>query len=227
MRATGFFFAIDDGTYLVTARHNILPTEVEYTNPDGEVSQLYSTDLTLPEVHIYLQSGENWIPFEIDVREADDVRQTPDIDIIGIRIDFSPEKYGYQVWNEDDISDSFSGPAELEVTGFNSESFSNIGDSYDMEICMKYIDSPYTLSANNPLPDLDVSSNLGLELIAIYEGPECEYQGLSGSPVIGDGLVGIHVADIGIGQLTEDQNSAELHRLVYIRAAVLPKLLKS
>lgn len=221
MRATGFFFSTDSQTFLVTARHNILPTDVSVTNPNGESTNLYSTELTLPQVDVFVDAGEDFEQHQYDIREAV-IRQTPGIDAIGIQVNFEPESYGYRVWKEDDIVTGISEAEELEVIGFDGKSFPDSECDFSTEIYCREISNPGRLNLHNPLPNCN-TSELGLELVAVDEQYEGKYNGLSGSPVLGHELAGIHVADIGTQSLEADYG--EIRRTVYVRSAVLPKLL--
>lgn len=221
MRATGLFFRTDAGTFLVTARHNVLPTEYSYTNPDGESTQLFSTDLTLPEVDAFVGSDGDFDHYHYDIREAD-VRQTPEIDVIGVRIDFDPESYGYQVWEKTDLVRDSSDVRSLDVIGFDGESFPDEEREYNRAMYRQSIGKPRVLNLENPLCDTD-ASGAGLESVAIDNADEGGYRGLSGSPVVGDKLAGIHIADTGGGSPKEIHKG--IRRTVYIRATVLPKLL--
>lgn len=221
MRATGFFFETDAGTFLITARHNVLPTEVSSMTPDGNPTVLHSTDLTLPRIDVFLRTNEGFDCYRYDIRETE-IRQTSEIDTIGVRVDVDPESYGYRVWQEGDLVDRIPTSKELSTIGFDGDSFPSTDTDYDSEMYRETVGKPRMLTLTNPLPNFD-ESKLGLELIAIDEAREGNYRCLSGAPVLGDQLAGIHIADVGTQSLKHDYG--DIRRIVYTRSAVLPELL--
>lgn len=221
MRATGFFYSTGVQTFLITARHNMLPTQVSVTNPNGEPTNLYSTKMTLPQVDVFVDDGKGFKQYRYDIREAE-VRQTPGIDAIGIQINFEPESYGYRVWENEDLVTGIPEAEELEVIGFDGNSFPDPNCEFNIETYCQGISNPRCLKIHNPLPDCN-ASELGLELVGVDDQYEGDYDGLSGSPVLGNELAGIHLSDTGTQSLEADYG--DIRRTVFLRSAVLPKLL--
>lgn len=223
-RASGIFFATDAVTFLVTARHNVLPTEFTQTVPGRGSATLFSTEHTLPTLDLYLRNENKWKMIQTDIREAEEVRQTPEIDVLGVQVDFDPREYGYHVWTQDDIHNKVPTEEELEIIGFDGFSFPSGDREYDPETYRRQITLPRQLSISNPLSDSQPSV-VPVEMVGVDWSYEGGYRGLSGSPVLDDGLIGIHAGDVGMGQ-AESVETGEYRRLVYTRAAVLPDLLE-
>ncbi|WP_048077122.1 hypothetical protein [Halorubrum sp. AJ67] len=221
-RATGFFFKTDAGTFLVTARHNVLPTELSQRLPDGQSQTIFTSERTLPEITIYLRNDADWDVFQTDIREAEDVRQTPDIDVIGVLVDFDPTEYGYCVWTEDDIISEPPTEDEIDVVGYDGISFPSPEQEHDVDIYRRQLGLPRKLSLMNPLDSTDPMPTI--VLAGVDPGAEGEYTGLSGSPILGESLVGIHAGDSGVGPI-DGMKSGDANRVIYSRAEVLLELL--
>lgn len=221
-RATGFFFKTDAGTFLVTARHNVLPTELSQRLPDRGSQTLFTSEKKLPEITIYLRNGADWEVFQTDIREAQDVRQTQEIDVIGVLVDFDPTEYGYYVWTEDDIISEVPTEEEIEVIGYDGISFPSSDQECDVDIYRRQLGLPRKLSLMNPLDSTDPVPMI--VLAGVDMGAEGGYTGLSGSPILGESLVGIHAGDGGVEPL-DGMESGDAHRVIYSRAEVLLELL--
>jgi hypothetical protein len=68
MRASGFFFNAADQTYLITARHNLLPTDAS-TLATGRFSLSYRTEDYLPTIDIYLRDDPSFTVKRVDLTE--------------------------------------------------------------------------------------------------------------------------------------------------------------
>ena len=168
MRATGFFFQENGETYLVTARHNLLPTNGDQLKTN-KVHLATDTDDFLPTVDIYLDTQSGFDLKRIDLRKCTGVKQTPEIDIIGIPLDFSPGEYGYQVWSSSDVITPTSASETLDIIGFNGSCFPSSNCDYSAETYRKGIKNPTVLRLVNEMPDDPDPSRYGLIAVAIDE----------------------------------------------------------
>jgi hypothetical protein len=229
MRATGFFFATDTQTYLVTARHNLLPT-TGATLATGNWSLSYETDEYLSIIDVYLRDTASLTQHRIDIRDAG-VRYHNKFDVVGVPVDLTPQEYGYTVWTPTDITSSISTGNQLETIGFPGGSFPSKNGTYDTEQYANDIENPYVLTLNTEFPGTSQPEiDTGLIDVAFDtdDGTQSsEYRGLSGSPVLGEGLVGIHQANQHLVPNDSNMHSNDDEMaLVYGRAAILPKLLE-
>lgn len=196
MRATGFFYRASQGCYLVTARHNALPTKVNVKNPNGTTAWEFRSSEFLPEIEIFLRSKTGWEVKNIDIRDVRDKIVTGSkIDILAVPIKFDPAEFRYAVFTEDDVTVPSEEIETLTVFGFGSESLPDKASWKSIEEFKKGVGTPLELSFENStgLPPMRDPWNGkfggGLD---DEPSPEVEYNGLSGSPVLGDGLVGVH-----------------------------------
>ena len=227
MRATGFFYRTESTTYLVTARHNLLPTRVSILNPktDGQLAA-YSTKENHSTIDIYLASPDGWECERIDVETILDtsLNQAFNLDIVALRIKFNPESHGYRVWSPESITDSPEEDDELMTVGFDEASFPKSTEPYSRQQYRKSIGMPRLVPFENSLkyaPDVEISS-IGIGLDASAAG---NYSGLSGAPVLGDGLLGIHTADHVLpDDVLAQLNRPHARRLTYFRASCLKGL---
>lgn len=228
MRATGFFVSTDEKTYLLTARHNALPTNSD-NFPIGKMNLSYQTENRLPTIDIYLRGANEFTVKRLDIREVDDVVQSPKIDILAVPVDFAPEEYGYQVWNEDDISSPNDTTESLDLIGYDSAAMPDSNKNYHRETYLREIGTPAMLSLKNELVGTSDLSNYGVMAPVIDEtfvGADEEYTGLSGAPILGDGLVGVHATNQNLPPRILDQfDGDEFTLLAYTRADILPKIL--
>lgn len=227
MRASGFFFSADEDIYLITARHNALPTNSERLETGDVNPGHYELDNVLPEVDIYLKSEEGVTVERFDIRDVDGVKQTPEIDVLGIPIDFDPEAYGYQIWEETDITSPVEADETLDVIGFDGAAFPD-PDCYDTTIYRNNIRHPGVLRIVNDMREVENLSRYGLIGVGADENPKPDptYRGLSGSPVLGTGLIGIENLNFSVPEEAIEQlGEGEFKMMVYTRAKVLPALL--
>lgn len=228
MRASGFFFTANRETYLITARHNALPTNSKQL-ATGDVSLSYQTEQVLPEIDIYLQTATGCTVQRYDIRSVDGVKQTPEIDVLGVPIDFNPAEYGYHVWSADEIESPSNSTATLDIIGFDGVSFPDSKD-YDIDIYREGIESPAVLRIVNEMREYDDPSRFGLIAVGADEevvGEGSTYTGLSGSPVIGSELAGVHILNWQMPQEAQAMTEGdEFTMMVYARTPILPKLLE-
>lgn len=195
MRATGFFFKANNQTYLITARHNVLPTD-STTFETGTFQMHYCTRDYLPTVDIYLRGKTTSTVERIDLRNQRDILIDERIDIIGIPVDIDPQQHGYVSWSHNDITTPTTS-STLDSIGYPGNCFPD--GNYDTEMYSQEITNPYVLSLEEPShANLPITDQTGLIAIAIDTGPtkpDTMYNGYSGSPILGDGLLGIHCSN--------------------------------
>lgn len=228
MRASGFFFAIDTQTYLITARHNLLPVN-SATLATGNFPLNFETEDSLPTIDLYLQDTRSRVQHRIDIRDTPGVRFNAELDVVGIPIDLTPQDYGYTVWTPTDISSPES-TNTIDTIGFPGHSFPSSDAEYDTDQYANSITHPYILTLQTKFPgpsQLSIDTGL-IELgFDTDTGTESsEYNGFSGSPILGDGLVGIHLANQKF--VASDPNVASSDdemAILYWHAGILPQLL--
>lgn len=228
MRATGFFYSTGKKTYLITTRHNCIPTNGEELNT-GDVSANFSTNDFLPSIDMYLRTPNGFEMERVDITEKDGVIQTSEIDVLGVPIGFSPGDYGYRVWEESDIVAPQDAASTLNSIGFNNDGFPDSGAAYDVKMYCNQLGHPVSLRLVNEMNgDVDVS-RFGLLPTAIDEDfvdSNNYYNGLSGSPLIGDGLVGVHSQNRRPPAAALEQMGVDDCMFIsYSRADILPKML--
>ena len=226
MQATGFFYECNGITYLLTARHNVLPTNSKLFN-DGIARVNFTTELELPTVDIYLRADDEFESKRYDVRDVNGVKQTREIDVIGIPIDFDPTDYGYVVWNKTDLGQPEKSKETVKSVGFGYKSFPE-GLSLTDEAYSQSIDGPVQLSMDNTMLKDHHAEKTGLMAVGTdldFVGADSDYNGFSGSPIIGDGLVGIHGSNATVPDVPINSYDQEVVAIHYWRAAVLPELL--
>lgn len=142
MRATGFFYSTEETIYLVTARHNCIPTDCSQLLT-GETDLDTKSSCFSPKIDIYLRTDEETVSKRVNILDRPGVLQIPEIDIVAIPMDFSPDEYGYHLWTEADIVTPQSAGESVETIGFNGDSFpSNI--EYDIDrYCNKITKRPW------------------------------------------------------------------------------------
>lgn len=199
MRATGYFYRMNGVTYLVTARHNLLPTDAQVPNPNSSGS-LWSvrTDYHLPIVDIYLSDSGKWEHERIDIREVPEryIISDPSVDVLAARIQFDPTEFGYTVFTQDNVTLATEEEESFVVYGFSTDSLPSRNDEYSIEGYKRRLGRPcefnfknISLDAKQLAKSTEKLHGMGLDLNA---HPESAYNGLSGAPVLGQGLVGIH-----------------------------------
>lgn len=228
MRATGFFFSTEEKTYLLTARHNALPTNSD-NFPTGNMNLGYQTEDHLPIIDIYLKETSGFTVERLDIREVDGVVQSPKIDILAVPVDFAPGEHGYQVWKEADVSSPNETTESLELIGYDGVALPDGSEKYAQETYLRGIGNPAMLSLKNELVGASDISKYGVMAPGIDEsfvGPDEEYNGLSGAPILGDGLVGIHALNENLSPRIQEQFDGDKFTLLaYTRADILPKVL--
>lgn len=227
MRATGFFYSTGETVYLITARHNCIPTNGQKLKT-GDVPANFHTADFLPEIDIYLRTPNGFDTERVDITEQDGVIQTSKIDVLGVPIDFDPDEYGYRVWNESDIVAPQNADDSLDTVGFNGRGFPDSGGVYDVKTYCDELGNPISLPLVNEMDGETDLSRFGLMPPAIDEdfvGNSDDYRGLSGAPLIGSGLVGIHSQNRRpTAAALEQVGAEELMFIAYSRADLLPKL---
>lgn len=230
MRATGFFFRFEETTYLITARHNFLPTR-GIDLDCGRVPLRYTVVDYLPEILIYLKTDTGVEIKELDERRVDGVKSSAEIGMAGVPIDFAPEQYGYQVWEPSDIVSPTATTPTVDSFGFGGEAFPDTGAKYRTAGYGNAIKHPVMLRLENELlekEDLD-SAGYGKTAVGINEnfvGADEQYNGMSGAPVVGDGLIGVHEANLSPPEkVSQATDIDDFEYILYWRAEYLPELL--
>lgn len=234
MRATGFFYRTADAPYLVTARHNLLPTNVQIPNPftGGTLWQVSETEY-LPEIDLYLHASNRWEHKRIDIREQPDEHlfSDPTVDVFAVRLPFTPSDYGYTVFTDSDVAAAETEGKTVVEFGFCCEAIPESDGQYSPEFYQTRIESPYELELENVTDkldnaDSDLSSVLG---IAVDSTPTADaaYNGMSGAPVMGEGLIGIHsgTSRIPADKSEKQVNSDYLLRVHFFSLELLRDLL--
>lgn len=224
MHATGFFFEHDGQVYLITARHNLLPTNAADL-ATGDHLLDYQTTNAFSLIDIYLHNGDTLTVKRVNLFEKQGVLFDEEIDVIGVPIDIDPEEYGYIPWRSTDIGSPDETSTTLDVIGYPGQAFPE-PDEYKTEIYSEEISGPYVLNLSN---DFGMRKQIGLLGIGIDTGAErddTDYDGYSGSPILGDGLIGIHCANHTITSINTDTYEQTEHMaIVYWRADALKRLL--
>ena len=228
MQATGFFLRTEEDTFLITARHNVLPTNSDELET-GEWMLSYATSDFLPLIDMYLRDGDSYSIEQVDVREKDGLLYDSAIDVLGVPIDFDPEAYGYVTWTPDEFVPSDVSPEKFDVIGFPGRAVPDDLE-YGTDAYVDAIEEPFVLPLSfQGQVRAATPSNIGLlgiGVITASDADSIDYRGYSGSPVLSDGLLGIHIADQSIrcGNMnTGEQSSVRV--IVYWRAEVLNRLL--
>jgi hypothetical protein len=223
MRATGFFFEWSEEPYLITASHNAIPT-VEANIDTGSINANISSDQYLPNIDVYLRRAEGFDVKHIDIREAATFAPHG-LDVLAVAIDFDPAAYGYVVWSEDDVVPAQQSTDTFTVVGYDGVAFPDEGQ--DMDTYKRNIGRPTNLSVVNlhhvleTVPDY---GSIGMGLDEAFSGPDKAYNGLSGAPVLGDGLVGIHSFNAQASRAAVAESGNDYVRLGFTRAERIRKI---
>lgn len=228
MRATGFFYSTGEATYLITARHNCMPTNGSKIET-GDATVSFNSEYFLPTIDIYLRTPNGFDVERVDITERDGVRQTSEIDVLCVPIDSAPDEYGYHVWEESDITAPQDAGDSLNSIGFNGTGFPNSDLTYDIETYRNQLGKPVLLPLLNETGEEADLSRYGLMPPAIdadFVGSNDDYNGLSGAPIIGNGLVGVHSQNVHPpAAVLEQFGGDEFMLILYSRADLLAKLL--
>jgi hypothetical protein len=192
---TGFFYQNEEDVYLITAKHSVLPGYTKYfdedsaATPDGAVCLEAGEDYS-PRIEVLLRSlsDEKWLRKKIDIRDQE-VFFKDCIDAIAIPLSFDPKDYNYVVYDGQDIQavgEIEDDCDEMSSRGFDTGSLSR----WDPEnIYYTNPGQPRIVSLSN---HRGVNEFVGKAID--IDGTE-SYMGLSGSPVLAKGLVGIHTSN--------------------------------
>lgn len=132
------------------------------------------------------------------------------------------------MWEASDITAPQEADDSLNSIGFTGESFPESGRTYDIEMYRNQLGKPVLLPLVNEVGEETDLSRFGLMPTAIDEdfvGSTDDYNGLSGAPVIGDGLVGVHSQSLQLPAAAFEQTGCdEFMPILYTRADILPRL---
>jgi len=214
MRATGFLYESKSQLYLVTAKHNILPTEICIPNPrTGENLWEVDTDFAADRIDMFLPDGTGWVYYRVllsDIPEGGIVT-APATDAIALQLPPDIATYDLTVFSSEDLGES-SGEGESLVTfGYGDDSLPSKTTEYSASRFPDELRPPQELKFSNVTFPEDVSAGLdGAFGIGLDENRSetQKYNGLSGAPVLGDGLVGIHSGTSAIPEAAIEQDSS-------------------
>ena len=227
-RATGFFFSDGDTVYLITARHNALPTFGSKLQTDQFCCEFRCPDF-LPVIDVYLRTTDKFDVHRLDLRNLDNVLTSPEIDVLAVPFGGNPEAYGYQVWTSDDVSRLRNLSETMDIIGFNGQPFPSPDRDYDIEFYQNNIENPVILNLKNPYKYDEVpipSEFLAFGIDSTFMRPDDEYNGLSGAPVLGNGLVGIHSQNADSSRMLVDKiGQDDCMITIYTRAEILSPML--
>jgi hypothetical protein len=226
MRASGFFYNSEDSTYLVTAAHNVVPTKIKIEDSNtGALLTDYSTGDYFPSIDIFLRSGDSWTAKNVDIADPEVTAIHSDrVDILLIEISFDPGEYGYQVWEKDDLTNIETEEQQPKIVGFNGDALPDKSLEYSTELYCQELDEPSEV--NPEIPSVDGMTGTPLYSVTLDTAESSQYDGLSGAPLIGDGLIGVHVVDdplpdAAIEQLDFPKSS---YRLGHFRAKIISQM---
>lgn len=207
MRATGFFFEARSSTYLITARHNVKPTRVSVPNTHtGGSLWSFTTQYNYSTIDVLLNTPDGWCSKHIDLRETEskDMLSDPSVDFFCVRVGFDPEKFGYTVFSPETTRRPSEENQSLILIGFNDfndevepaeRAVEGVTPSM-VEFSNLHSDNPEGISPDYLGMGVDTSPNT-----------DSMYNGLSGSPVLGEGLLGVHSGTSSIpGELVESKD---------------------
>ena len=228
MKATGFFYRASAQIYLITARHNVLPTDGTKIR-SGDIPTNFRTTDQLPTIDVYLQTEQGHSSKRIDIRERPGTVQKPEIDVLAVPINFDPEEWEYHVWSASDTTAPTETTDTIEIFGFNGWTYPDSGTIYSRTAYEEELGPPVVLTLQNELigeENVSRSGLLGTGIDKEFVGADEDYNGLSGSPVIGDNLVGIHSQNVApLDEAIEQRGDGDFMLCCYTRADVLPELL--
>ena len=212
MRATGFLYETTDKTYLVTARHNVLPTEVGIQNPRTE-EPLWEVqaNFTADEIDIYLPDGSEWLHHRILLSEVPEngIITAENIDLLAVQLPEDIPSHSLRVFSREDLREPSEETGELVVYGYATDSLPAGTNEYSTAGFSENLQSPQELRLTNLVMPQDITGQLdGVVGVGIDENASdaAKYNGLSGSPVLGDGLVGIHSGTSEIPDIAKRQD---------------------
>ena len=206
MRATGFLYEANTQIYLVTARHNVLPTNIHCPNPrtGGALWEVY-TDFIANKIDMFLPDGEGWVHQRVLLEEVPDngVISNQDIDILAVQLPQDSASYDLKIFRPDDLQHSTKQDESLFAYGYGTESLPSATESYSATRFPDQLQQPQELEVTNlfspdGMPDR-CNGGLGVALDEERSSTE-KYNGMSGAPVLDEGLVGVHS---GTGEFPE------------------------
>ncbi|WP_259519473.1 hypothetical protein [Halanaeroarchaeum sp. HSR-CO] len=200
MRATGFIVDVDGHRYLVTARHNVFPTQVNIPNPRTGGSYLrYNADFQANILDVYFPHGGDWSHHRIQLSNLPPhkIITTPESDLLAVQLPQNIEIHDATSFTPEDIQTDVEPNESLVAYGYGQNSLPDESIDYTVSEYPYEIKTPQELTLSAvPLPadGFDSISNVIGTAIDEESSSAYLYNGLSGSPVLGDGLVGIYTS---------------------------------
>lgn len=222
----GFFYRTECNKYLITAAHNALPTDIHIRDEvRGALLAEYTTDNYLPIIAIFLETEDGWVTKIVDICDPDvKVIRPKGVDILAVEIDFDPGKYGYRVWTIGDLGNAELDEEELRIVGYDGGAFPDSDEEFSFELYEREIGKPVEVTFENP--PVDGMAGTPLFCVGVDTGSKTDYTGMSGSPIIGDRLVGIFVSeDMSPASAREMMEWPETTRRIgYFRSKIIPQM---
>lgn len=228
LRASGFFYRSDSQVYLITARHNLLPTRGEEL-ATGELSVDFDSGNRFATLDVYLRSEDEYEVTRYDIRDLDGVRHTSTVDAVAIPLPLDPTEYGYTVWGPSDIVSLRVTEESMEVIGFSGQCFPDGNCPYERSVYREEITEPTVLPLGNQFDDPPNPEQFGaLEVgqFANSVGNSAVLNGLSGAPVLAGGLAGVHSNTAAPRSTRQASRDSTPDVATFTRADVLPLLFK-
>ncbi len=233
MRATGFFYTTGTENYLITARHNALPTKATILSPftGGKYYSITTNDF-LPVIDIYLRRKDEWFHHRLDLRDMPNghVITIPKLDLLAIRIPFDPTTFQYSVFTGQDVTLPSEEENTLSGYGFGGGAFSDEEECHDVTDPGSYISNPMEITLENTAIHVPEKAKQFEPVFGISCDPTPEidsiYNGMSGSPIIGDGLVGVWSGTARVPSVDDPKHETYL-RVHYFGVELLKRAFNS
>jgi len=232
MQATGFLYKSKSQLYLVTAKHNILPTDVHISNPrtGGNLWEV-DTDFAADRIDMFLPDGTDWASHRLllsDIPE-EGIVTAPATDSIALQLPPDIATHDLTVFSSEDLGESSEEDESLVTFGYGTDSLPAKTTDYSVSRFPDELRPPQELTLSNmPVPKntfagLDGAFGIGLDE---NRSETQKYNGLSGAPVLGDGLVGIHsgTSEIPEAAIEQDPSLANTVKINYFGTRFLRKV---
>ncbi|WP_363463678.1 hypothetical protein [Halogeometricum borinquense] len=198
LRATAFFYSLRGSVFLITARHNVLPTHSKIENPvsDGFLYTV-TTSGYYPEIDIFLRDGDGWTRKQIDLRGKGEgqVVSHPNIDVVAVEIGFDPRTFGYTVFSVEEVQNR-ADAEDAVIYGWGHDALPPSEEPHSMKAFAEHVDTPCEVG----IKDAQILDGTIVGMGADYNPDGAnKYKGLSGSPVLGNDLLGVYSGTAFLG----------------------------